>query len=126
METQENEILDLPEKEAQKSSLFKFRISATFIMAAGLLFRLMHWPFGMWLLAAGLSMWVFWNFLDLYSRKDHQLWHISYFIGRLLLVMALIMLYMHELELMRYGIFAAAMAFSVGFVLSPRRLRPQN
>ncbi len=115
------EPLDLPERpEPNKDRFFALRALGTALLIIGLLFRMMHWPYGYQVLLAGLLVWSLWNVLFIFMPPRRKGFEYAYSVGRLALAGALFaQIFLNSASGM-YLFGLAAMSFVVGVVLALR------
>lgn len=124
---EDDEILDLPEhKTKQGKEYFWLRMLAIAAVAYGLLAELEYWPGALIGLVSGVAIWTLWNFLQYFSKKQHRLWETAYFVGRLLLTIALVLQFTSHLlsgqtRWAGYAFVLSAVLFLVGFLSAYRK-----
>lgn len=81
--------LDYPDDEGKKvpeSDPYKWlRFVVALFLCVGLVFRIQHWPYGGYLLQAGIWGWIFWNVLLLFRFRRLSVSERFYTFGRLAL-----------------------------------------
>lgn len=121
---QENEPIDLPEGEEKKDNLSTLlHLIATSSLVIGLLFYLMHWPYGPLLLVIGIGIYAAWNLYDLTRFRQKKHWELAYGLGRLLLIAALYSGIVKGKTFSVWLFSLAAVCFIVGIVMSLRQGR---
>jgi uncharacterized membrane protein HdeD (DUF308 family) len=113
--TEEPIIIDRPEEPEKKEANWIIYLSMA-VLAIGVLFQWMHWPFSRLLVVSGFAGITGYNTYYFFSRK-RPLYAWAYFVGRLLLL-AGILLYLFRLWAPTWLFFSAMICFALGMLFS--------